>query len=179
MNKLRFSRAYLPGGMEKAADNGESWRIFVQNSLRDLEIVFLDPTQKPTLECVENSETKNLLIKLREEGDYDGVARIMKPIRAVDLRMVDVSDFLICALDNNINTTGTWEEVFWANRSKKPVLFYHAQGKKCMPIWLFGTFPHEFFFDTWTDLFVYLRKTASGEISHLRWRFFDFSLCRN
>ena len=46
----------------------------------------------------------------------------MKQIRPVDLRMVDICDFLIVNLDLEVHATGTYEELYWANRCIKPIL---------------------------------------------------------
>ena len=47
----------------------------------------------------------------------------MKIIRCVDLRMVDISDFLVVNLDPDIPTFGTHEEIANANRQRSPSSF--------------------------------------------------------
>lgn len=47
---------------------------------------------------------------------------MMKVIRSVDLRLVDISDFMIVNLDLETHPCGTLEEIFWANRQKSRYL---------------------------------------------------------
>jgi hypothetical protein len=69
------------------------------------------------------------------------------------------------------------EELFWANRMKKPILVRVEQGKRNAPDWLFGTLPHQLIFSTWNEVVTYLRHVAKDEyVDHLRrWRFFNFT----
>ena len=99
----------------------------------------------------------------------------MKTIRSVDLRLVDISDFLIVNLDLDHYACGTWEELFLANRSKKPIVIHIEQGKQNTPDWLFGTIPHQMIFSTWLELQSYLQYIdGNSQIEHHnRWRFFD------
>jgi nucleoside 2-deoxyribosyltransferase len=98
----------------------------------------------------------------------------MKTIRAVDLRLVDMSDFLIVNLDINTHPCGTLEEIFWANRQKKPIIIHMEQGKNQTPDWLFGTIPHQMFFSTWDEIKQYLVHIDTSENidTHKRWYFF-------
>ena len=100
----------------------------------------------------------------------------MKPICAVDLRMVDIAHFLVMDLDVDVHMCGSYHEAFMAVFQKKPVLIKCEQGKNSLPNWLFGVIPHELIFSTWADLLAYLREIDSSEtVDHLdRWRFFDF-----
>jgi len=180
MNRLKHSRCYLAGCMENATDLGVSWRIKIQQELSDLGIVWLDPTQKPSVQHVEDENTIKLLNQLRSESDYDSVSEVMKPIRSIDLRLVDISDFLVVHLDKTILTHGTYEEIFLANRSKKPIIVHHEQGKNQIGLWFFGALLHEMFFETWDEVYTYIRHIAiDSNINSLgRWKFFDFNLCR-
>ena len=99
----------------------------------------------------------------------------MKTIRSVDLRLVDISDFLIVNLDLDIHPCGTYEEIFWANRQKKPIIIHMVQGKENAPDWLFGTIPHEMIFSSWDDIKSYLGSINEiDEINNYnRWYFFN------
>jgi hypothetical protein len=99
----------------------------------------------------------------------------MKSIRSVDLRLVDISDFIIVNLDLDTHPCGTLEEIFWANRQKKPIIIHMVQGKQNAPDWLFGTIPHEMIFSSWNEIENYLNSiNTSSEIdSHNRWYFFN------
>jgi len=102
---------------------------------------------------------------------------MMKTIRSVDLRLVDISDFLIVNLNLEHYACGTWEELFLCNRSKKPILLHIEQGKQHTPDWLFGTMPHQWFFSTWEELKEYLLSINKNDnIEHYnRWRFFNLN----
>jgi hypothetical protein len=99
----------------------------------------------------------------------------MKVIRSVDLRLVDISDFLIVNLDLDIHPCGTYEEIFWANRQKKPIIVHMEQGKNSAPDWLFGTIPHQTIFSSWDDIKEYLNHINSSENigTYKRWYFFS------
>jgi len=178
MNRLKFNRAYLCGSMENSPDTGQDWRIRLQKELEDLQIVWLDPTNKPSVHSIEDENTIGFLNELRNKGSYDIISDIMRPIRNMDLRLVDVSDFLVVHIDNTINSTGTFEELFWANRQKKPIIVHCEQGKKAIGLWFFGTLSHELFFDTWDEVYNYIRLVDSDKANvDDRWKFFDFKLC--
>ena len=87
----------------------------------------------------------------------------MKTIRSVDLRLVDISDFVIVNLDLDVHPCGTLEEIFWANRQKKPIVVHMVQGKSHTPDWLFGTIPHQMIFSNWEDIQDYLKHINSDE----------------
>lgn len=181
MNRLKYNRAYLCGPMEMSEDNGQDWRINIQRELKDLNIIWLDPTQKPTRIALENEETKHILNELREKEDYDLLKQMGIPIRGYDLRMVDVCDFLVVHLNKDVPTCGTWEELFWGNRQKKPILVHYEQGRESIPHWLYFSLPKQTMFGSWEEVYTYIRHINSDpNIDDLgRWRFFDFSLCRN
>ena len=98
---------------------------------------------------------------------------MMKIIRSVDLRLVDISDFLIVNLDLSIHPCGTYEEIFWANRQKKPIIIHLEQGKQFAPDWLFGTIPHQMIFSTWLEIRDYLHHIDSSKTIETfnRWYF--------
>lgn len=172
MNKLRGSRCYLSGAMEVCADSGVEWRKTFIPFLNGLGVTVLDPTDKPTDVIIEDPEKWKWL---RETEQYDQLRKEMKVLRCVDLRMVDVSDFLIVNFDLEVRTCGTWEEISLANRQKKPVIFRIKQGKKQWPLWFFGQLPHEMVFGTWNHVKEYLLTVNRGEALHRRrWLLFDF-----
>lgn len=176
MNKLRGSRCYLCGAMDRAPDSGKAWRRNLREDLRWLGLHWLDPTRKPTKVGKEDDESRLRRRQAKKLGHYADIREEMKQIRHVDLRMVDICDFLIVNLDLEIHACGTYEEIFLANSQKKPVLIHVEQGKAKTPDWLFGTLPDEYFFGSWADLTEFLIGIASGEIedSHSRWGFFDW-----
>jgi hypothetical protein len=160
--------------MEKDAKNGVGWRQYIQKQLADLDICWLDPTNKPTDVGFETIATKNQMFAAREAGDYEAVAERMKVIRCVDLRMTDIADYLIVNLDPDVPTFGTLEEVCNGNRQKKPIILRIAGGKKRTPLWLLAMLPHQLIFSEWDEVYAYLRHIAHDEVIDRlnRWYFF-------
>jgi nucleoside 2-deoxyribosyltransferase len=175
MNRLKNQRVYLAGAMDRVADRGATWRDEITPFLEKLGIVVFNPITKPTSTGMEDKDSHAIKTKLKHSGRYDELSEMMKVIRRVDLRLVDISDFLIVNLDINVHPCGTLEEIFWANRQKKPIIIHMEQGKKHTPDWLFGTIPHQMIFSSWTEIKDYLGHIDTSENidSHKRWYFFD------
>lgn len=175
MNRLNNQRVYLAGAMDRVADRGNGWRDNITPFLESLGIVVFNPIKKPTILGKEDEETHKLKLKLKAEKNYDELSNLMKTIRSVDLRLVDISDFLIVNLDLDIHPCGTYEEIFWANRQKKPIIIHMVQGKQNAPDWLFGTIPHNMIFSSWQDIEIYLQyiNTNITINHHNRWYFFS------
>jgi len=176
MNRLSGMRGYLGGAMEHAEGLGVEWRQTMQEQTADLGVIWLDPTNKPIDIGIEDIENHEIRKKLKSEGRWDEVTNTMKVIRCVDLRMVDIADFLIINLDVTIHTSGTYEELFLANRQKKPIILHVIQGKHRCPDWIFATIPHQMIFDRWQGVKDYLRHIAYDPIieKRKRWYFFNF-----
>lgn len=177
MNKLRGTRSYLCGAMDRVLDGGAAWRRRIRTDLKDLGVHWLDPTRKPIDIGLEDDESRVRRKHNKASGNFASVYAEMKAIRHVDLRMVDNCDFLIVNLDMEIHACGTYEEMFLANGQKKPVLIHVEQCKCNAPDWLFGTFPHEYIFSNWYDLTEYVRGVDSGRIvdKNNRWLFFNWT----
>jgi len=178
INRLKYSRGYLCGAMDRTKDNGVGWRHKIQRDLVDLEIVWIDPTCKPIDIGIEDMENRERRAMLKQLHNFEAVRNDMKIIRSVDLRCVDISDMLIVNIDLEIFSCGTWEELFLANREMKPIILHIEQGKENCPDWLFGTLPHEMIFSTWEEVHDYLRHIAHDPVveSFKRWYFFDYSI---
>lgn len=177
MNRLWDTRCYLCGAMDRARDAGVGWRRDIRATL-DLGIRWLDPTRKPIDIGVEDDASRAARRAAKERGDYDFVTTEMRPIRRVDLRMVDVCDFVVVNLDMEVHACGTYEEISLANRQKKPVFIHCEQGKKHIPDWMFAVLPHEFYFhSTWKELHTHVKTVAHDENfvdQYGRWYFFDW-----
>jgi len=175
-NRLWGMRCYLIGAMDRVPDNGVGWRRRITPFLNSLGVVTLDPTDKPIDIGLENAESREFRHKLKDMELYDELAKEIKLLRVVDLRMVDMSDFLIVHIDTDFHACGTYEEGSWANRLKNPILIHCEQGKAGMPDWMFGMIPHHHMFTTWTDLCKYLWEvhTAPKVDTYKRWMFFDY-----
>lgn len=176
MNRLALNRGYLCGAMDRVTDGGVGWRQDLIETLKDLKILWLDPCRKPINIGVEDLENRALRQKAKRAGDFEFVRNQMRQIRPVDLRMVDICDFVVCNLDLEIHACGTYEELFWANRMKKPVIVRIAQGIEHTPDWVFGTLPFELIFSTWDEVKKYLLHIAHDPVIDRlnRWYFFDW-----
>ena len=175
MNRLKNQRVYLAGAMDRVPDRGATWRDSITPFLEELGVVVFNPIRKPTEIGLEDHDTHMVKTKLKEKSRYDELSAMMKTIRAVDLRLVDMSDFLVVNLDINTHPCGTLEEIFWANRQKKPIIIHLEQGKNNTPDWLFGTIPHQMIFSTWDEIKTYLLHINNDENidTHKRWYFFS------
>jgi hypothetical protein len=176
-NRLAFSRAYLCGAMDRVADGGIAWRENLKTQLEDLKINWMDPCHKPIDIGIEDLENREQRRRWKQAGRFDLVANDIKVIRCVDLRLVDLSDFLVVNLDMEVHACGTYEELFLANRQKKPIVVRLEQGKKACPDWLLGVLPHQMIFSTWDEVGRYLRHVAVDDVvdSFNRWYFFNFN----
>jgi len=175
MNRVKNQRCYLAGAMDRVIDRGKGWRQEITPFLQSLGIVVFNPITKPTEVGLEDHDTHLVKTKLKKKKRYEELSSMMKVIRSVDLRLVDISDFLIVNLDLDIHPCGTYEEIFWANRQKKPIIIHMVQGKEHTPDWLFGTVPHQMIFSDWNDIYGYLEHINSSENinTYNRWYFFN------
>jgi len=170
---------YLPGPIDNAADLGVGWRQNIKNNLDSLDLIFLDPCDKPMLaECAcEDLENHELRREMKENGDFESLAKDMRLIRCIDLRLADLCDFAVVHLDMDVYSTGTHEEVSLLNRRKGPILIHVEQGKTSLPDWYWGTVPRQHVFGTWESLFGYIYSVAYSPEpvdTYNRWRFLDY-----
>ena len=175
--RLNNHRVYLAGPIDNAQDDGVGWRKNITPYLKKMGLTILDPTNKPTSQCKWNEvgEEKDHIQKLVDLERWDELRNLAKEIVLVDLRMVEVADFMICYLDRDIHQCGTYDELFEALRRRKPTLIVHKGGKKEMSMWLRGKVNHNFVFETFDDLYSYLEALHDGTIEpdYTRWVFFD------
>jgi len=173
--KLTGMRTYLAGAMDRVADGGVEWRQRITPKLRDFGVTVLDPCDKPVEIALEDEATRSNIQALKIRGEFDRIREDYAVIRTLDLRCVDVSDFIIASIDINVHACGTYEEISVANSQKKPVLVWCQQGKINAPNWLFFMLPHQHIFGSIEDLLSYLGRVDSGQDSkhYKRWFFFD------
>lgn len=162
--------------MDREPDGGVQWRENLTPWLNSRGVIVLNPCDKPCTIGVENTETRAARHEAKMNGDYS-LLLADKIVRPVDLRMVDISDFLIVNIDMESHPCGTYEEITTANREKRPIIIRCEQGKNHLPDWLFWMMPHEFFFDTWEQVYNYLDHVDTADEAELdskkRWMFFD------
>ena len=173
MKTLEGTRIYLVGAIESADDSGVGWREKVTNEFESMGIKTLNPCDKPFIKDVDETDTfQDDMKALRNAGDWNELARRMKEIRIYDLKLVDISDAIFVYLDADLKTCGSWEEIFTANRMKKPVFFIYKQGKEAIPTWMYGVLPHKYFYSSIDDALQTLRDINDGKltIDSERWK---------
>ncbi len=147
MNLLDGAICYLIGAIDNADDKGSGWRKDLINECEDrnLDIKFLDPTNKVTGLQKEIDEEHENIMSLKADGEFDKLSVIMKQIVREDHRSVDLSDFVVFYIDPSIHTCGSYFEFQSALTEKKPYYVIINGGKNVAPSWLFGICDHEMF----------------------------------
>ena len=110
MNRLQGMTAYLCGAMDRVEDGGVKWRQYMTPKLQQLGVGVLDPCDKPSDYGTEDQDTRGLISQLKKFGEYDEVSKIVKPICAIDLRMVDIAHFIVMSLDVDYHLCGSYQE---------------------------------------------------------------------
>tara|TARA_Y100000389_G_scaffold153233_1_gene153408 strand:- start:2778 stop:3329 length:552 start_codon:yes stop_codon:yes gene_type:complete len=177
MNRLKGLRCYLAGPIDYADDDGVGWRNKATLWLEQKGVSVMDPCNKPTLdtEYKEIEEEKIKLMDLKEQEDYEGLTKIMKPIAHVDLRMLDRSDFVMVYIDMEAKPFGTIWELKTALDQRKPTLVMVEGGKNNVSNWIFGVMNHNWIFGSWEGLLSYLHGIDGDTIDAdlTRWVFFE------
>ena len=175
--RLNNHRVYLAGPIDHADDDGVAWRQKLTPYLKKMGLTILDPTDKPVSQCRYNEigDEKLHIHKLKKLKRWDELRTMAKEIVLVDLRMVEVSDFMIAYIDKDIHICGTYDEIFESLRRRKPTLIVHKGGKAEMSMWLRGKMNHNFVFDSFDELYEYLEALHDGTVEpdYTRWVFFD------
>ena len=136
-NVLKNSRVYLSGPMDFVASRQNEkdfgWRSRIKNYLESKGVVVFDPWEKPEVVGIhEYGKEDDATLKIRKEWSY-GKGEQGSEARAncaeqfsttvhIDLRMVDISDFIIAYCPTNIYSVGTVHEIVVARQQHKPVL---------------------------------------------------------
>lgn len=136
---LKGTCAYLSGPMDFVANRKTEkrfgWRVRMKQFLHSLEVRVFDPWDKPRvrgfLECdygVEDVKT----IKQRDKWTFKPssagaiqraqLSQYFWQTMHIDLRMVDLSDFVVAYCPTNIYSVGTVHEIVVARQQNKPVL---------------------------------------------------------
>lgn len=178
MNKLKGMSAYLLGNIDGIShNNAKQWRDDMTGFLKGMNVLVLDPMNKPLNEFPEDENFRKKRKQALDDGDYDLVTEMMKPTRNFDLRCVDRADFLVCNLDMDGRPFGSVEEISTGNRQKKPIIIHCPQGKKNIPPWAFAMCNHELFFGSWGAVRQYIWEVDQGIDTRDfgRWWFIDWS----
>ena len=169
--KLRGTRVYLGGNIENCND-AAAWRDRCTAVLGAVGVVCLNPLVDTFVGALkEDPELNAKLRKLRNQGKLGQVAAIMKRVVQKDLRMVDISDFLIFNLDADRPTWGTTHEIVQAAAQRKPI-FIVIDSRKKTPLWLLRYVPEQYIFETHEKLLNHLIRINNGTIpfADARWK---------
>lgn len=134
-NLLHDTRAYLSGPMDfvgsRVVEKYLGWRAILAPILRALSVTVLDPWNKPAvLGHADEYGAEGLLpSKAQYEIDFwtnsETRARFEQDFWEtvhIDLRMTDISDFVVTFVPTNIYSVGTVHEIITARNQLKPVL---------------------------------------------------------
>jgi hypothetical protein len=135
---LEKARVYLSGPMDFVASRADEkkygWRVRVGAFLRSFGAIVFDPWNKPRVRGLHEYGKEDVAtIKLREKWTFEATkqgaqaraecAHKFWETMHIDLRMVDISDFVIAYCPTNIYSVGTPHEIIMARQQHKPVLF--------------------------------------------------------
>lgn len=156
VNNLKNTECYLAGNLENSADS-VSWRLFVTDELKKLNIRCLNPRiQCFTNQLSEDQESAEFLKDLLKQDKFTEVHDFMQKIIRRDLRMVDRADFLIVNLEPGLPTYGTTHELVIASLQRKPILL-RMNDKTQLPLWYAGLLDSNLIFEKWENLINYLK----------------------
>jgi len=134
---LKGARVYLSGPMDfvasRADEKRSGWRVRVKAFLQSLGAVVFDPWEKPGVRGLhqygrEDATTTSVRESWTFEPTAEGaqaraeIAWGFWKTMHVDLRMVDVSDFVVAYCPTNTYSVGTPHEIVIARQQHKPVL---------------------------------------------------------
>jgi nucleoside 2-deoxyribosyltransferase len=108
---------------------------------------------------------------LRAAGNFEKVAEIMKKIVQKDLRMVDISDFMIFTIEPDRPTWGTTHEFVQAIQQRKPV-YIVIEDRMKTPLWFLRYIPAGYVFESHKELIRHLRMIHQGKVKvdQTRWK---------
>jgi len=165
MNVLKDSICYLIGAIDEAHDCGKGWRRNIVDTchLMNLDIKFLDPTNKVTGLQKEVDEEYQRIVNHKKNGEWDQLTKFMTRIAQEDYRGVALSDFVIMYIDPNSRPCGSYFELQKVLNENKPYyIICPPDGKPSCPAWLFGILDHEFVFPDIASVVAELAKLNAG-----------------
>ncbi len=135
---LKNARVYLSGPMDfvhsRKEEKKRGWRVRVGQFLKTLGATVFDPWSKPSvLGMYDYGREGEKSARLRQTWTFEQTEKgrqarkqccdTFREIMHLDLRMVDISDFVIAYSPTNIYSVGTPHEIIVATQQHKPVLF--------------------------------------------------------
>lgn len=169
-NILGGTKTYLAGNLEFSKD-ASNWRDLIELQLSQINITCLSPIKVTFENQKEESEQDREGLKaMRERGDWDGVTTYMKGVIKKDLRLIDLSDFVIFNFEFEKPTFGTMHELVVAEQQRKP-MFITCQDLKTVPLWVMGLINKKYFYPSVSHIINSIKAINSGEceIDDNRW----------
>lgn len=169
MNTLNKSRCYLSGAIDDASDLGVGWRRRFKEKAREakLGIRFIDPCDKPESCAQEVIDGQRYVDKYRKEKDWRAMRDFVKTLRREDLRFTDIADFLVIKIDPSCHMCGSYDELFLAERQRKPIFCIIEDGIERLPTWLFGVFHLENIFTSVDECIEHLKQLNNTPLEEL------------
>ena len=134
---LNGTTTYLSGPMDfvvdRAAEQRSGWRARISEVLAAWGVRVFDPWDKPLVRNLGRygleDETSNQTRAAWQFQDGAAAAQVRSsisgdfwPVMHIDLRMVDLSDYVIACCPTNLYSVGTPHEIVLARQQRKPVL---------------------------------------------------------
>jgi len=176
MNRLDRHTVYLAGSIDESKNTAHLWREEITNFLQPLGIGTFNPCDKPCGK-VEDPDFVDYCNQLKAEEKWDELVSEMTGVVRADLHMVDLSNFMIAAIDKDRHLCGSYSEITYAALEKKPVIIWCPQGKAQVPNWLWGLgLRHELFFSTLDEVKDYITHVHTSDVVDTlgRWRFINY-----
>jgi len=149
---------YLAGGMEKRADNGETWRRIITPKLEKLGYEVFNPCiEEDPIFAKHDLEPKDLA-ELEKGRNIELYQKLGRDIVKHDLKVVKKADLIIVFYDDSVNlSSGTTSEMTIAADKKIPVYVIRYVSYQDIPLWTFGC--SDKFFDNIDDCVKFLKET--------------------
>ena len=179
-NRLKGHVCYLAGSIDKSNDYGREWRYDISSFLNGLDIGVLNPCDKPIInkKINEDEDFVEMVQSLKNKGKYLEVQEIMKEIVRIDLKMVDLCNFMILNVVPEVHMCGSYNEQSLACYQRKPIIVHCESGIHRIPNWLFGICDPDLFFSKWEYVKDYIKHIAYSESvddNDSKWRFLDYN----
>lgn len=145
---LDGTTTYLSGPMDfvadRAAEQRNGWRARIGQVLAAWGVRVFDPWDKPLVRNLgryglEDETSNQSRASWRFDGDAAGakarssISGEFWPVMHIDLRMVDLCDYVIACCPTNLYSVGTPHEIVLARQQRKPVLLVSPPVR--YPLW--------------------------------------------
>lgn len=170
---LYKTKCTVIGAMQFNGLNGKIIRDEITEQFKKYGIIVYNHYSQPFIhtDAEESLVKQNKINEWMESEQYDKVTEL-RNIRTFDLKLIDISDFIIFVYSSESKTCGSYEEFFEANRSKKPIFFVNLSHKKTTPAWILWTIPHRYIYSSMEELYKTIEEINNGSksIDSERWK---------